>query len=159
MPTGPAARLTDTTAHGAPLAPGPGSATVLIGNLPAWRAVPLAAAAGVASAGTTAAATVNAAYAAMTAAAGTPGAPAAVAAYTTAQTTATTSMQSLMKGTGADTSMCPMLPPPHGPGVVITGSVTVLINGFPASRVGDTIQEATSVNTVALGCMTVIIGG
>lgn len=34
----PAARITDATAHGTPLAPGPGCATVLIGLLPAWRA-------------------------------------------------------------------------------------------------------------------------
>ncbi|HEV8334455.1 MAG TPA: PAAR domain-containing protein [Steroidobacteraceae bacterium] len=34
----PAARLTDLTSHGTPLAPGPGSLTVLIGGLPAWRA-------------------------------------------------------------------------------------------------------------------------
>jgi len=33
----PAARITDSTAHGAPLAPGPGSPNVLIGGLPAWR--------------------------------------------------------------------------------------------------------------------------
>jgi len=38
MPGKPAARLTDPTTHGAPLAPGPGSMTVLIANLPAWRA-------------------------------------------------------------------------------------------------------------------------
>ncbi|MGD0507764.1 MAG: PAAR domain-containing protein [Terriglobales bacterium] len=35
----PAARITDSTAHGAPLSPGPGSSNVLIGNLPAWRAM------------------------------------------------------------------------------------------------------------------------
>ena len=35
----PAARITDLTTHGSPLAPGPGSANVLIGGLPAWRAV------------------------------------------------------------------------------------------------------------------------
>src|SRR5262245_44123295 len=35
----PAARLTDTTSHGTPLVPGPGCMTVLIGSLPAWRAV------------------------------------------------------------------------------------------------------------------------
>lgn len=35
----PAARITDPTTHGAPLAPGPGSTNVLIGDLPAWRAV------------------------------------------------------------------------------------------------------------------------
>jgi uncharacterized Zn-binding protein involved in type VI secretion len=35
----PAARITDATTHGAPLAPGPGSSNVLIGYLPAWRAM------------------------------------------------------------------------------------------------------------------------
>ena len=42
-----AARVTDTTSHGTPMAPGPGSADVLIGFLPAWRALPAAMAAGV----------------------------------------------------------------------------------------------------------------
>jgi uncharacterized Zn-binding protein involved in type VI secretion len=32
-----AARVGDMTAHGTPLAPGPGSTNVLIGGLPAWR--------------------------------------------------------------------------------------------------------------------------
>ena len=35
----PAARVSDMTSHGTPLVPGPGSSTVLIGGLPAWRAV------------------------------------------------------------------------------------------------------------------------
>jgi len=35
----PAARVTDPTTHGAPLAPGPGSPDVLIGSLPAWRTI------------------------------------------------------------------------------------------------------------------------
>lgn len=35
----PAARITDPTTHGMPLAPGPGSTDVLIGGLPAWRAL------------------------------------------------------------------------------------------------------------------------
>jgi len=35
----PAARVTDSTTHGMPLAPGPGSTDVLIGYLPAWRAM------------------------------------------------------------------------------------------------------------------------
>lgn len=35
----PAARVADMTSHGTPLAPGPGSVNVLIGGLPAWRAV------------------------------------------------------------------------------------------------------------------------
>ena len=34
----PAARMGDTTSHGTPLSPGPGSANVLIGGQPAWRA-------------------------------------------------------------------------------------------------------------------------
>ena len=35
----PAARVGDQTSHGTPLAPGPGSVNVLIGGMPAWRAV------------------------------------------------------------------------------------------------------------------------
>jgi uncharacterized Zn-binding protein involved in type VI secretion len=35
----PAARILDPTTHGMPLAPGPGSVNVLIGGLPAWRAM------------------------------------------------------------------------------------------------------------------------
>ena len=34
----PAARVGDMTSHGTPLAPGPGSPTVLIAGQPAWRA-------------------------------------------------------------------------------------------------------------------------
>lgn len=33
-----ATRIGDMTAHGTPLAPGPGSTNVLIGGMPAWRA-------------------------------------------------------------------------------------------------------------------------
>lgn len=33
-----AARVGDQTSHGSPLGPGPGSANVLIGGMPAWRA-------------------------------------------------------------------------------------------------------------------------
>jgi len=33
-----AARMGDPTSHGKPLSPGPGSANVLIGGKPAWRA-------------------------------------------------------------------------------------------------------------------------
>jgi len=35
-----AARVSDTTGHGIPLSPGPGSPTVMIGKMPAWRALP-----------------------------------------------------------------------------------------------------------------------
>jgi uncharacterized Zn-binding protein involved in type VI secretion len=34
----PAARVGDTTSHGTPLGPGPGSTNVLIAGMPAWRA-------------------------------------------------------------------------------------------------------------------------
>ena len=34
----PAARVGDQTSHGTPLGPGPGSANVLIGGMPVWRA-------------------------------------------------------------------------------------------------------------------------
>ncbi len=34
-----AARVGDNTAHGTPLGPGPGSANVFIGRMPAWRAL------------------------------------------------------------------------------------------------------------------------
>jgi uncharacterized Zn-binding protein involved in type VI secretion len=47
---------------------------------------------------------------------------------------------------------------PDGNGVVINGSSTVLINNLPACRMGDTIQEATSVNAIAGGDATVLIG-
>jgi uncharacterized Zn-binding protein involved in type VI secretion len=36
----PAARLTDSTAHGTPLSPGTGSPDVVVGFQPAWRALP-----------------------------------------------------------------------------------------------------------------------
>jgi uncharacterized Zn-binding protein involved in type VI secretion len=63
---------------------------------------------------------------------------------------------------GADIHMCatPLPVPPHGPGVVITGSMTVLIDNLPACRLGDTILEAAGPqNTIAMGCPTVVIGG
>jgi uncharacterized Zn-binding protein involved in type VI secretion len=62
---------------------------------------------------------------------------------------------------GADIHTCAtLLPiPPHGPGVVITGSMTVLINNLPACRQGDTILEAVGPpNTISMGLPTVIIG-
>ncbi|UVI27386.1 PAAR domain-containing protein [Paenibacillus spongiae] len=35
----PSARAGDMTSHGSPLCPGPGSINVLIGGMPAWRAL------------------------------------------------------------------------------------------------------------------------
>ncbi len=165
MPQGPAARVGDPVAHPLPpvLGPGPGSLDVLIGNQPAWRGMPLAAAAGIASAKATSDAAVATAKAATLAAAGTPGAPAALAAETTVEATATTSLTSALTGAGAgaDQHMCAtLLPiPPHSLGMVITGSMTVLINNLPACRAGDTILECLGPpNTISMGLPTVIIG-
>jgi len=48
---------------------------------------------------------------------------------------------------------------PHVGGVVAMGSLTVLIGGLPAARMGDTIVEAGGPNVIAVGCTTVMIGG
>ncbi len=95
----PAARMGDTTSHGTPLAPGPGSANVLIAGQPAWRA-------------------------------------------------------------GSDFHTCPLLTVlvPHVGGVVAMGSMTVLINGLPATRQGDQIVEVGPPNAIAIGAATVLIG-
>lgn len=166
MPTGPAARITDTVAHPLPpvLSPGPGSPTVLIGFLPAWRGMPLAAVAALQAAKTVADTAIQAATAASAAAMGTPGAPAAKAAEEAAKAAALSSMTSAVTAAaaGADIHSCvtPLPVPPHGPGVVITPSATVLINGLGAARMGDTILEAIGPpNTITKGEMTVIIGG
>src|SRR5215831_17926991 len=159
MPGKPAARLTDNVAHPAPplLAPGPGSPNVLIGNLPAWRGVPAAAAGALQAAKQTSDTAIKVAEAATVAAAGTPGAPAAKAAAAAAMGSMITSMAG-----GADIHTCatPLPIPPHGPGVVIDGSQTVLLNGLQACRMGDTILEAVGPpNKIVRGETTVLIGG
>jgi uncharacterized Zn-binding protein involved in type VI secretion len=166
MPTGPAARITDNVAHPLPpvLTPGPGSTDVLIGFLPAWRGVPAAAAASIQAAKATSDATIKTAEAATLAAAGSPGAPAAKAAEETTKATAATSMASMIASASgmADKHACltPLPIPPHGPGVVIDGSQTVLIDNLPACRLGDTIIEPVGPpNKIVKGEMTVIIGG
>lgn len=167
MPKGPAARTTDPVLHPLPgiLTPGPGSPTVLIGGLPAWRGVPAAAAAAIQAAKSVADATVQTAEAATLAAAGTPGAPAALAAEIATKNAVSASMASMISGAsgGADIHNCltPVPPPvPHGIGVVVDGSVTVLINNLPACRLGDTIVETLGPpNKIVMGLPTVIIGG
>jgi uncharacterized Zn-binding protein involved in type VI secretion len=166
MPTGPAARITDNVAHPLPpvLTPGPGSPNVFIGSLMAWRGMPLAAVGGLMAAKTAADTAIQTAVAATAAAAGTPGAPAAYAAEQATKASMLASMSSAISGAsgGADIHMCttPTPVPPHGPGVVIDGSATVLINNLPASRMGDTVLEAAGPpNKIVKGEMTVIIGG
>ncbi|MBK7708613.1 MAG: PAAR domain-containing protein [Acidobacteria bacterium] len=166
MPTGPAARITDNVVHPLPpvLTPGPGSPNVLIGFLPPWRGIPAAAAAALQAAKQVSDIAIQTAEAATTAAAGTPGAPAAYAAEQAAKTAALTALSSMISGMAgmSDIHACvtPSPVPPHGPGVVIDGSATVLINNMPACRLGDTIIEPLGPpNKIAKGEMTVIIGG
>ena len=166
MPTGPAARLGDTVAHPAPpvLGPGPGSTNVLIGKKPAWRGVGAAAAAAIQAAKAASDAAIKAAEAASSAAQGTPGAPAAKAAEEAAKSGAAAAMGSMIAGAaaGSDMHACtvPLPVPPHGSGVVIDGSQTVLINNMPACRLGDTIVEPVGPpNKITQGETTVIIGG
>lgn len=167
MPQGPAARITDNVVHPLPpvLTPGTGSLNVLIGFLPAWRGIPLAAAAALQAAKQTADIAIQTAVTATAAAAGTPGAPAAYAAEQATKAAALASMSSAISGaaaSGADIHACvtPSPVPPHGPGVVIDGSATVQINFLPACRLGDTILEAIGPpNKIVKGEMTVIIGG
>jgi uncharacterized Zn-binding protein involved in type VI secretion len=145
------------------LSPGPGSPTVFIGFLPAWRGIPLAAVGALQAAKQAADIAVHAAEAATMAAAGTPGAPAAYAAEQATKGSVLASMSSAITGAaaGADIHACvtPSPVPPHGPGVVITGSPTVTINNLTACRVGDTILEALGPpNMIAMGMPTVIIG-
>lgn len=162
----PAARITDSVAHPLPpvLGPGPGSMNVFIGKLPAWRGVPAAAAAALQAAKQVSDTTIRVAEAASAAAAGTPGAPAAKAAEEATKAAAAAAMGSMITGmaAGADIHTCsvPLPIPPHGPGVVIDGSATVLINGLQACRMGDTILEAVGPpNKIVKGEMTVMIGG
>ncbi len=165
MPT-PAARLTDPVAHPLPpiLTGGPGSPNVFIGNRPAWRGVPSAVAIALQSAKQASDAAIHAAEAATLAAAGTPGLPAAKAAEETTKATAAATMGSMISSAAAMTDIhgctTPLPLPPHGPGVVIDGSTTVLINGLPACRMGDTIIEAVGPpNKITGGHGSVLIGG
>lgn len=160
----PAARIGDSTAHGTPLGGGIGSINVLIGGRPAWRGIPSAAAGAVQAAKQVSNTTLQSLKAAKVAASGTPGAPAAIAAEEAGKAAASVAMGSMISGVGAmaDISICPVpLPvPPHGPGVVIDGSATVLINNMPAARMGNTIVEALGPpNKIVSGEMRVLIGG
>jgi uncharacterized Zn-binding protein involved in type VI secretion len=163
MPTGPAARLNDLTAHGGTLVPGPPSLNVLIGGQPAWLGMTAAAAAALAA--TIAAGAKNiadkTAKAAAAAALGPVASAKAQADLAEATAKAASDTAAAMTSSGVSMNACPIvkLLVPDGIGVVIMPSQTVLINNWGACRVGDMIQEVTSVNSIAMGCPTVIIGG
>jgi uncharacterized Zn-binding protein involved in type VI secretion len=106
---------------------------------------------------------IKTAEAATAAAAGTPGLPAAKAAEEATKASVAAAMGSTITSAaaGADIHTCatPLPIPPHGPGVVINGSTTVLINNLPACRQGDTILEAVGPpNKITVGEPTVLIG-
>jgi len=162
----PAARITDPVIHPLPpvLTGGPGSMNTLIGMLPAWRGIPAAMAGALQAMKQVADTTIKVAEAATLAAAGTPGAPAAKAAEEATKAATAAAMGSAisaMAGGMSDIHACttPLPIPPHGPGLVIDGSPTVLINNMPACRQGDTIVEAVGPpNKISMGCPTVMIG-
>lgn len=166
MPTGPAARITDNVLHPLPpvLMPGPGSMNVMIGMLPAWRGIPAAAAAALQAAKQVSDVAVQAAQATTIATAATPAGPAAYAAEQAVKAAALAALSSSISAMAgmSDIHVCttPSPVPPHGPGVVVDGSQTVLINNMPACRMGDTIIEPLGPpNKIMKGEFTVIIGG
>lgn len=168
MPKGPAARVSDFVTHPTPptLGPGPGSPNVLIGGMPAWRGLPASAVGGLRSAKQTSDDAIKKVEQLAVAAAGTPKGPdlrAAAEALKTSQSIAMSAMftAAAVAAGGADMHQCavPLPIPPHGPGVVIDGSATVLINGMCACRSGDTVLEPLGPpNKIAQGDSSVIIG-
>ncbi|MEM9213269.1 MAG: PAAR domain-containing protein [Cyanobacteria bacterium P01_F01_bin.150] len=163
----PAARVGDLVTHIAPpiLGPGPGSSNVLIGGMPAWRALPAGAAAAMPPPTTEP-----------------PPEPELTEeeqeeedklteeekeerdkeAAAEQQAEAEAAIASM--GGAADIHICAQPSPVpfcvDGPGFVIKGSSTVMINGLPAARQGDIVQEVLGPpNPIAMGCPTVLIGG
>jgi uncharacterized Zn-binding protein involved in type VI secretion len=59
-----------------------------------------------------------------------------------------------------DVHLCPLATGlvPHGSGRVVLGSSTVLVNGLPATRQGDSILEIGQISEIAAGEPTVRIG-
>jgi uncharacterized Zn-binding protein involved in type VI secretion len=142
---------------------GPTAITVIIGKLPAWRGIGGAGAAALQTAKQASEIRIQVAEAATLAAAGTPGAPAAKAAEEAIKAAEAAAMGAMISGMAAGTDMhvcaTPLPIPPHGPGVVIDPSKTVIIANMPAARMGDTILEAIGPpNKIAKGEITVIIG-
>lgn len=180
MPQGPAARVGDSVMppHVPPVLTGVPAKNVLIGMMPAWKGIPLAA--GPAIMATNKATetmlqaletTAKVAEAAALAGAGTPAGPGLAATATAARLAAETAKASsaatnaasiaVAAATGGSMHTCalPWPLPLHGPGVVIDGSPTVMIENCPACRQFDTIIEAIGPpNKIMMGCMTVIIG-
>lgn len=60
-----------------------------------------------------------------------------------------------------DMHTCPMVTGlvPHVGGPIAMGSATVLISGMPAARMGDMATCVGPLDSIAVGCPTVLIGG
>lgn len=152
MPGSPAARIFDATDHaGSPLDPGPGSPDVLIGGLRAWRAIDPAAAAQLLALAKDAAESLTKASNAVTEADRTK--------YLDDLKETGEEMAKIMASTDQIICKFVKLLVPDGNGVVIKGSSSVFINGLPACRIGDPIQETSNVNRIAAGEISVLIGG
>ncbi|NNF00934.1 MAG: hypothetical protein HKN25_18100 [Pyrinomonadaceae bacterium] len=160
----PAARVSDWTSHfSLPLNTGPGSPNVMIGFLRAWRAVPVAAAAGLQAALTAVETTMTSLETATKTAPDPASKSTALAVETAAKTAANSTMASVMAQTGADIHICPKFASPsfvpHGPGVVLKASTTVIINNLPAARQGDKVVETLGGNNpISRGEIAVLIG-
>ena len=92
------------------------------------------------------------------------GQPAASVAYALGlQNAAAAAMAASIAAVAAmtDTHVCALCTPiPHGPGVVTRGSSSVFINHLPAARQLDQLIEAAGgPDPIAMGCLTVNIGG
>jgi uncharacterized Zn-binding protein involved in type VI secretion len=161
----PAARITDSVSHPIPpvLTGGPGSPNVLIGGLPAWRGVPAAVGASIQSVRKATDAVIKSVESVTAGTAGTPAYPAAKAAEDATKASIAIAVGSLISSLAgiADKHFCstPLPIPPHGPGVVVDGSTSVIINGLPACFLGNTVVEAVGPpNKITMGCPTVLIG-
>lgn len=151
MPGPPAARLGDATAHGDPLKPGPCSPDVLIGGQKAWRALDPSMAQELLNQAKKAAKSAAAAGSALT--------EADRAKHLKDLADVAQKMASIMASTDQHACTVVKLLIPDGNGVVTKGSSSVMINGLPACRVGDPIQEITSINAITAGAPNVFIGG
>ena len=167
----PAARLEDSVQHPMPpvLTGGPGSLNVYIGGKPAWRGLPAMQAEIIKAAKQVGDQVVKAAEKATDEADFPPAKVIAFAAEQGIKGGIEASIGGLIMSTAAsaappatvDIHACvtPSRVVPHGPGVVIDGSNTVLTNGLPACFVGNTILEPLGVpNKIIRGCQTVLIG-
>ncbi len=170
MPLGPAARVSDLVTHPFPpvLTGSPGAVTVIVGFLPAWRGLPMGACGAIKAEKEKTDKKLADLKKKKDAAKGTPDFPAAEAAEKKGQAEELAKMGPMILAAaagGTDVHMCLGIPPvpfgvPHGPGIVMDGSKTVMINSMPACRMTDTVTEAIGgPNKILMGCMTVIIGG